>query len=164
MNRKNLFALVLAAALLVCSCGWAESGPTQTAGSIPEIYLQVIETYYNVFYADWYRALTKEDLVQMGISPDVLDLDNSQRDAFGYDVEDVNGELFCLYNSGNGGMAYLRNDGTLLYEGSDDSGDIDCFIYTLNEQNLAVLTDGILAGLHDPQRFSRASTQRVFLR
>ena len=138
MNRKNLFALVLAAALLVCSCGWAESGPTQTAGSIP--------------------------VVQMGISPDVLNLDNSQRDAFGYDVEDVNGELFCLYNSGDGGMAYLRNDGTLLYEGSDDSGDIDCFIYTLNEQNLAVLTDGILAGLHDPQRFPRASTQRVFLR
>lgn len=172
MKRKNLFALVLAAALLVCSCGWAENGMMQTTGSIPEVYLQVIEIYYNVFYADWYRALTKEDLTQMGISPDTLDLDSSQRDAFGYDVEDVNGdgipelffglnhvtnivplfqvlsivngELFCLYNSGNGGMAYLRSDGTLLYEGSDDSGDIDCFIYTLNEQNFAVLTDGMI--------------------
>ena len=172
MNRKNLFTLLLIAALLVCSCGWAESGLMQSAGSIPEVYRQVIETYFNVLYADWYQALTKEDLTEMGVSPDVLDLDDSQRDAFGYDLEDVNGdgipelffglnhvtnivplfqafsivngELFCLYDSGNGGMAYLRNDGTLLYEGSDDAGDIDCFIYTLNEQNLAVLSEGMI--------------------
>ena len=172
MKRKNLFALVIAVALLVCSCGYAESGLIQTAGNIPEAYRQVIETYYSVFYGYWYQALTKEDLTQMGISPDVLDLDDSQRDAFGYDVEDVNGdgiqelffginhatnivpifqafsivngELFCLYNSGDGGMAYLRNDGTLLYEGSDDSGNIDCFIYALNEQNLAVLSEGMI--------------------
>ena len=172
MKRKNVFAIILVLMVLVCSCGHAESGFGQAVASLPEAYQQVIEAYYNVFYADWYRALTAEDLTQMGISPDVLELDDTQRDAFGCCTYDINGdgiqeiffginddanicpffqvctisngELFTLYVSGDGSMTYLLQDGSLLYENITDSMDADFMVYALNEQNLAVLTFGMI--------------------
>ena len=57
MKRKNLFALVLAVALPVCSCGWAENGMIQTVGGILEAYLQVIESYYNVCECFYFKII-----------------------------------------------------------------------------------------------------------
>lgn len=59
MKRKNLFALVLAVALPVCSCGWAENGMIQTVGGILEAYRQVIESYYNVCIVVPWRDLPR---------------------------------------------------------------------------------------------------------
>lgn len=151
----------------------SQLGALRVESSFPEPYRQVIETYYNVFYADWYEALTESDLYQMGVSTELLELSGEQCDAFGYYLEDINGdgtdelfmgmnndeytealyqiftlingELSCIYVSGDGSAAYLRTDGTLLYESATEDNDVSCFIYTLNGQGTAELTSGVMS-------------------
>lgn len=164
--RRMLCLMLLGIALLLAA-------PACLAEALPEAYLQVIETYYDALFADWYVPLTEESLLEIGVSPLILNLSDAERRQFGCIVEDLNGnavpelclglnndayvdtvyQLFTLIDSklstiftANDACAlYLREDGALIYEAFNGDS-MDCLIYAMDDAGYANFVEGVRGG------------------
>lgn len=180
MKRKQFFAVVVVAALLLGCCGVTASafslsdlfGSRKRADAMPEAYEEVLKTYYDAMYADWYEELTPEKLSEMGLTIWLYYFDEADRANFGYYLSDINGdgvdelilglnndvyidtiyqmftlidgELSAIFTCGEDDALYLKQDGTLLWEGFGTDPDAFSLLFELDEDGYVNFLRGYL--------------------
>ena len=136
------------------------------------IYDEILQRYYDVLYADWYMPLTAEDIENMGLCYLVSYLSEDEKAYVGYYLRDINGdgidELFIgssapyyietiyqlytvvdgeptlVFTAGERDALYLRNDGTLLREGSGSASESFSIVYYLDDTGWARQQEGVI--------------------
>lgn len=180
MKKKSILALILVVAVVFSLTGIPAASATGLAGknnkasnsAMPSEYKAVLDTYYQIIYSDWYRALSAEDLLNMGVCPLLTGFDSSDMKNFGYYLEDINGdgtpELFlgidnevyndqvyqlytvfggklaCLYTATGEDDVYLLTDGLLEYENWGIEDGYAMLVYCIERNGNIYVTEGIL--------------------
>ena len=145
--------------------------------SIPEEYVPVLSTYYDVLYAGSGEDLTWENLQDMGLCPLLSDLPAGEEDHFGYYLRDINqdgvmelflgyqnsayvetvyqmftvtdGELSLVFTADETDSLYLLSNNTLLLKGYVEGEEVYDYIYVLEEDGNVYMAGGVFFDLVD---------------
>ncbi len=166
--KKMLFC---ATAFLLCMT--VLSAPAFAAGSaLPDAYQEVLEGYKLLLSTPVLSEMTEESFTEMGVSPLLRDLTETEKKNFGYALKDLNGdgvpELFLgvnneefndsfnqvwtvidgkaasIYTTSEGNALYLLSDGLMKHESWDEDGSYAHCLYRLNSDGSVTALGGIM--------------------